>query len=102
MTLSRDMTRLRISDASLMEDFAQFLLRSGFVVEPEDADTVRLRLPLTPGPTRSAADIETLLDVWLVIGLRIWHDLWPDADVIVLPDAEPVAEPAPSHTALAS
>ena len=87
------MTRVRISDASLAGDFADFLVGSGFVVEREDGETLRLRLPLTPGPGRRGDDIDVLLAVWVEIGLRIWRDIWPDAEVIVLPD-EPAGEPA--------
>lgn len=94
------MTRVRISDRSLVGDFAEFLERSGFVVEAEDGDTLRLRLPLTPGPGRREDDIEVLLAVWVEIGLRIWRDRSPDAEVIVLGD-EPARAPAASP-ALAS
>jgi hypothetical protein len=94
MTRSREMKRMRISDPTLVGDFAEFLVGSGFVVEHDDAETLRVRLPLTPGPTRSEDDIAVLLGVWIEIGLRIWHDVWPDADVIVLAD-EPARASAP-------
>ncbi len=81
--------RLRLSDPTLLDEFVRFLGRTGFVAEVEDADTVRVALPLTPGPTRTEADLRVLLTVWLDIGLRIWHDLWPDADAIVLTEDEP-------------
>ncbi len=87
------MTRVRISDRSRAADFAEFLERSGFVVEREDGDTLRLRLPLTPGPGRREDDIDVLLAVWVEIGLRIWRDMSPDAKVTVLA-AETVREAA--------
>ena len=94
------MTRVRISDPTLLGGFADFLAQSGFLVEPEDADTLRLGLPLTPGPTRTEADIETLLAVWLEVGLRIWRDRCPESHVIVL--AGGPAEESAAPAALAS
>ncbi len=97
MTLSREMTRVRISDGSFADEFAEFLVRSGFVVERGDGDTFSLRLPLTPGPARREEDIAVLLAVWVEIGLRIWRDMRPDAEVIVLsnqPARERVVRPA--------
>ncbi|MDQ3867900.1 MAG: hypothetical protein M3304_13895 [Actinomycetota bacterium] len=85
------MTRVRISDASFADEFAEFLVRSGFVVERGDGATFRLRLPLTPGPARREEDIDVLLAVWVEIGLRIWRDMRPDSEVIVLSD-EPALE----------
>ncbi len=96
------MTRVRLSDPTLLDEFITFLARSGFVAEREDGDTLRLTLPLRPGPTRTQADIDVLLDVWLRIGMRIWGDLWPDSDVLVLADGDCPRELAAAPGALAS
>jgi hypothetical protein len=94
MTLSRDLMRVRLSDPTLMDEFVEFLGHTGFSVEVADGDTVRLTLPLTPGPNRTESDLRVLLAVWLDIGLRIWRDLWPDVDAIVLAEPEPVERSA--------
>jgi hypothetical protein len=86
--------RVRLSDPTLMDEFVEFLGRTGFAVEAEDADTVRVALPLSPGPNRTEADLGVLLAVWLDIGLRIWRDLWPDVDAIVLARPEPAPRAA--------
>ena len=85
---------VRLSDPTLLDEFVRFLARTGFVAKAEDADTVRVALPLKPGPTRTEADLRVLLVVWLDVGLRIWRDLWPDVDAIVLAEREPARRTA--------
>ncbi|MBD0290707.1 MAG: hypothetical protein ICV74_05575 [Thermoleophilia bacterium] len=85
---------VRVSDAALVGEFHDFLTRSGFRVEERDGDCLRLALPLTPGRERTQKDLDTLLEVWLAIGLRIWKDLWPAADVIMLGADAPSVAPS--------
>ncbi|MBD0317985.1 MAG: hypothetical protein ICV71_05620 [Thermoleophilia bacterium] len=85
---------VRISDAALVGEFHDFLVRSGFVVEERDGDCLRLALPLTPGRERTQEDLDTLLTVWLGIGLRIWKDLRPDVDVVPLGTEAPSLVPS--------
>jgi hypothetical protein len=86
--------RVRLSDPTLMDEFVEFLCRTGFVAEAAGDDTVRVVLPLNPGPTRTETDLRVLLRVWLDVALRIWRDLWPDVDAIVLAEAEPARRTA--------
>lgn len=86
--------RVRLSDPTLVEEFLDFLWRSGFVAELDGPDSVRVSMPMTAVGDRTPADIELFLSVWLNISLRVWRDLWPDTDAVL------VAEPEPARRAL--
>ena len=92
MTRSSDMARVRLSDPAFMEEFVEFLARSGFVVSADGPDTVGLALPLTPGLARTQADIDVLLGVWLELALRIWNDLRPGAGALALAEGAVAAD----------
>ena len=81
--------RVRLSDPTLIEEFIDFLWRSGFVAEQEGADVVAVSVPVTPNGRWRKGDADMFLTVWLEIGLRVWKELWPDSDAIVLPEREP-------------
>ena len=86
--------RVRLSDPTLIDEFLEFLQHSGFLAELSGPDTVAVSLPVTVAGSRSPEDMELFLNVWASISVRVWKDLWPDTDALVL------AEPEPARRAL--
>jgi hypothetical protein len=85
--------RLRLSDPTLIEEFLEFLWRSGFIAELDAPDAVKVSLPMAVADDRTPADVELFLGVWVNVSVRVWKDLWPHADVAVVVEAKP-ARPA--------
>ena len=81
--------QVRLSDPAVVEEFLEFLWRSGFIAEQETRDTVRVSVPFAAGRDRTGEDAELFLRVWMNIALRVWRELRPQAEALVVPDAEP-------------
>ena len=80
--------RLRLSDPTLMNEFLEFLADSGFVPEREAADIVCVSIPVRLGRDRAPADDDFFLSIWTKIGLRVWNELWPEAEAVALAEAD--------------
>ncbi len=83
--------RVRLSDPALVEEFLEFLWRSGFIAELEAPDTVKVSMPMAVPGDRTPGDIELFLGVWLNVSVRVWKELWPETEAMVI--AEPEAAP---------
>ena len=83
--------RVRLSDPTLVEEFLEFLWQSGFIAALEAPDMVKVSIPMAVPGDRTPADVELFLSVWLNVSVRVWKELWPDIDAMVI--AEPAAAP---------
>lgn len=89
--------RVRLTDPTQLEDFLDFIWRSGFIGEVDDPDVVGVTLPYALGEGRTAADGEMFLGVWLGIGVRVWNGLSEGAALVLDELIEPHQSPRVSH-----
>jgi hypothetical protein len=87
--------RVRLSDPTLIEEFLEFLWRSGFIAELDGPDIVKVSLPMPVADDATSADVELFLGVWLNVSVRVWRHLWPDADATVIGEPEPTPRALP-------
>jgi hypothetical protein len=80
--------RVRLTDPTQLEDFLDFIWRSGFIAEVQGPDVVRASLPYALTEERTAADADLFLSLWLGIGIRVWNGLSPDSEAFVLGEPE--------------
>lgn len=85
--------RVRVNDSTLVADFVDFLWRSGFIAEQDGVETVRVSVAFSQARGRKEGDMDIFLTVWLRVAVRVWNDLRPEADAVLL------AEPEPAHRA---
>ena len=87
--------RVRLSDTTRIDDFVDFLRHSGFTVALEAPDTAVVSLPARDRQEHTEPEVDVFLSVWLGIALRVWRELWPDTDAIVLSEPEPARRALP-------
>ena len=81
--------RVQLSDPALVEEFLQFLWSSGFIAEQDGADTVAASLPIALERDGRVEDINLFLAIWLDIALRVWKELRPGSEALVVIEPEP-------------
>lgn len=82
--------RVRLIDPTQLEDFLDFIWGSGFIGVVEGPDLVSVSLPYSLGNGRTAADGELFLRMWLGVGIRVWNDLSPEGEAVVLGEPDQV------------
>jgi hypothetical protein len=80
--------RVQVNDSLLVDDFVDFLWRSGFIAERDGVETVRVSVAFSHARGRKAEDMDVFLTVWLKVAVRVWNDLWPCAVAVLLAERE--------------
>jgi hypothetical protein len=80
--------RVRLTDPTQLEDFLDFVWSSGFIAEVEEPDLVRISLPYVLSRGRTAADGDLFLSLWLGVAVRVWNELCPEGEAVLLGEPE--------------
>jgi hypothetical protein len=80
--------RVQVNDSTLVDDFVDFLWRSGFIAARDGLETVRVSVAFSDARARKKGDMEIFLTVWLKVAVRVWNDLRPDADAVLVAERD--------------